>query len=66
MDQRFETMQKTMDQRFEAVDRRFEAVDRRFETMQTTMNQRFSRQTTMMTIGFLVIATLISIYQFLG
>ena len=46
---------KRMDGRFEAVDKRFEAVDK-----------RFNRQTAMMSIGFLVITTLITIYRFLG
>ena len=59
MVQRFETMQNTMDQRFGAsqqqMDRRFDASDR-----------RFNRQTAMMSIGFLVITTLITIYRFLG
>ncbi len=46
---------KRMDERFEVVDKRFEAVDK-----------RFNRQTAMMSIGFLVITTLITIYRFLG
>ncbi len=46
---------KRMDVRFEAIDRRFEAVDK-----------RFNRQTAMMSIGFLVVTTLITIYRFLG
>jgi len=46
---------KRMDERFEVIDKRFEAVDK-----------RFNRQTVMMSIGFLVITTLISVYRFLG
>lgn len=46
---------KRMDERFAVVDKRFEAVDK-----------RFNRQTAMMSIGFLVITTLITIYRFLG
>ena len=45
---------KRMDERFAAVDDRFEAIDK-----------RFNRQTAMMSIGFLVVTTLITIYQFL-
>ena len=41
MDKRFEELITTMNQRFEAVDKRFEAVDKRFEELITTMNQRF-------------------------
>ncbi len=45
VDKRFESMQRTMDQRFESMqqnmDKRFEAVDKRFESMQRTMDQRF-------------------------
>jgi hypothetical protein len=40
-DQRFESLQATMDQRFAAVDQRFVAVDQRFESLQTMMDQRF-------------------------
>ena len=73
MDQRFEAMQIQTDQRFEAVDQRFEAVDKKFESVQQQMDRRFNasdkrfnRQTAMMSIGFLVITTLITIYRFLG
>ena len=38
---RFEELRDDMNKRFEAVDRRFEAVDRRFEEMRSEMNQRF-------------------------
>ena len=55
VDKRFEAIQLQMDRRFEAVDKRFEAVDK-----------RFNRQTALMSVGFIVITTLITIYQFLG
>jgi predicted nucleic acid-binding Zn-ribbon protein len=38
---RFEALQREIAQRFEVVDRRFEAVDQRFETLLREMNQRF-------------------------
>jgi len=41
MDRRFEAMQRTMQERFEAIDKRFEEMDRRFEAMQRTMQERF-------------------------
>ncbi len=40
---------------FKRMDQRFEAVDK-----------RFNRQTAMMSIGFLVITTLITFYRFLA
>ena len=70
MDQRFITMQTSMDQRFGTMQT---SMDHRFETIQQQMNRRFdasekqfNRQTAMMSIGFLVITTLITIYRFLG
>jgi hypothetical protein len=49
MDQRFESMEasfnqrfEAVDQRFEAMDQRFEAVDQRFESMEESLNQRFN------------------------
>ncbi len=44
-----------MEDGFKRMDQRFEVVDK-----------RFNRQTAMMSIGFLVITTLITIYRFLG
>jgi len=45
MDKRFEAQQREMDKRFNAVDKRFEAVqksiDQRFESMQREMDRRF-------------------------
>ena len=70
---------RRIDERFAAVDKRFEAVDKRFEDMQALMNARFeavdkrfedvNRRFTMMfsfmTVGFTVMAILMSVYQFL-
>ena len=62
-----------MDRRFEAVDKRFEAVDKRFDDLLSGMDKRFEavdKRFTMMfsflTIGFVVVSTLITVYQFLG
>ena len=44
-----------MEEGFKRMDRRFVSIDK-----------RFNRQTAMMSIGFLVITTLITIYRFLG
>jgi len=48
-------MQHSMDKRFETVDKRFEGMNRRFDMM-----FRF------VTVGFVLLATMMSIYQFLG
>ncbi len=72
MDERFEAIEKrfeAVDKRFEAVDKRFEAVDKRFETIDKRfddMNQRFSMMFRFITIGFVILATMMSVFQFLG
>ena len=62
VDKRFEDIQNSMDKRFESVDKRFEAVDRRFDDM----NQRFSMMFRFITVGFVVLATMMSVFQFLA
>ena len=66
VDQRFEAV----DQRFEAVDKKFESVqqqmDRRFVSMERHFDKRFSMMFSFITIGFVVIATMMSVFQFLG
>ena len=68
MDKRFESMQKQMDERFTAVDKRFEsvqkqmderftAVDKRFDDM----NKKFTMMMWMMSAGFTIIATVITL-----
>ena len=70
MDQRFESMQTNMNQRFEAIqtntDKRFEASDNRFELLECQFNKRFSMMFSFITIGFVVLATMMSVFQFLG
>lgn len=70
MDQRFETMQSSMDQRFESVqqqmDQRFEASNIRFETLERHFDKRFTMMFSFITIGFVVMATMMSVFQFLG
>lgn len=66
-----------MDKRFEAMEKRFEAVDRRFEDLIHQMDKRFeyiSKQVAnsfgwtvgIMSVLFLGIGTLITIYHLLG
>ena len=66
VDKRFEVMQRSMDERFKAMqhnmDKRFEAVDKRFDDV----NRRFDMQFRFTTIGFTLLAVLMTVYQFLG
>ena len=64
---------KRMDERFESVDQRFGSTDQKFESIQKQIDQRFDasdKRFTMMfsfiTIGFVVMATMMSVFQFLG
>ncbi len=70
---RFEDMQKYMDKRFEQVDKRFEQVDKRFEDMQKYMDKRFEdvntkfkMMFTFMTLGFTILATMMTVFKFLA
>jgi len=51
-----------VDKRFEQMDKRFEQVDKRFESI----DSRFNRLTGLISLGFLVITVLITVFQFLG
>jgi len=76
MDERFEAVDKrfeAVDKRFEAVDKRFiaedkrfETVDKRFETLERHFDKRFTMMFSFITIGFVVMATMMSVFQFLG
>lgn len=58
MEKRFEQV----DKRFEQIDKRFEQVDKRFEQVDVRFKQMFAYFTT----SFIIIAALMSLYQFLG
>ena len=62
IDTRIEEGFKRMDERFVAVDKRFEAVDKRFDDI----NKRFTMLFSFMSLGFVLLATLMSVYQFLS
>ena len=65
MEQRFEQIDKRfeqIDKRFEQVDKRFEQIDKRFESFES----RFNRITTLITVGFVVLGTLITVFKFVG
>ncbi len=53
---------EAVDKRFEAVDKRFEAVDKRFEDM----HKRFNGMQWMVGGGVVLLATMMSLYQFFG
>ena len=48
------------------MDERFEASDIRFETLERHFNKRFAMMFSFITIGFVVMATMMSVFQFLG
>ena len=77
MDKRFEDMQQSMETRFEAVDKRFEDMQQttatRFEDMQRNtdkrfedMHKRFNGMQWMVGGGVVLLATMMSLFQFLG
>ena len=50
----------------EMVDKRFERMDQRFERMEEKFEGKFARIYTFLGIGFTVLVTLITIFQFMG
>ena len=61
VDKRFEAVDKRFDDMLSLMDRRFEAVDKRFDDM----NKRFTMMFSFITVGFVVVSTLVTLYQFL-
>lgn len=73
MDKRFEDMHRKMETRFQAVDKRFETVDKRFEDMHRytdkrfeDMHKRFNGMQWMVGGGVVLLATMMSLFQFFG
>ena len=71
VDKRFEEMNQQFEKRFEQIDKRFEdmnhQLDKRFEQVDKRfedMNHRFNTLTWMIGVGFVVIATLMSLFAF--
>ena len=71
VDKRFEDVQVQMDRRFTAADKRFEdmhvQIDRRFTAADKRfddLNSRFSSQFKFFTLGFTILAILMSLYNF--
>ena len=61
MEQRFEAMDKRFEDMYRYMDKRFEAVDKRFEDMKHYFNRLFW----MVSAGFTTIVILMSLYKFL-
>ena len=77
VDKRFEELHRTMETRFEAVDKRFEDMQQstatRFEDMQRNtdkrfedMHKRFNGMQWMVGGGIVLLATMMSLFQFFG
>ena len=72
MDKRFEDVNlrfEDVNKRFEDVNRRFEDVNSRFDDVNQRfedVNKRFSMMTSFMSIGFVTLGVLVTLYQFLG
>jgi ABC-type phosphate transport system auxiliary subunit len=69
VDTRFEEMRSDTNQRFadmrSDMEKRFAQVDKRFEETRSDMNQRFSMMMRFMSIGFVALALLMSVYEFI-
>ncbi len=71
MDKRFEQIDKRfeqVDKRFEQVDKRFEQIDKRFEQVDKRfedVNSKFKMMFTFMTLGFTILATMMTMFKFL-
>ena len=66
VDRRFEDMHTSMNTRFASADKRFASVDKRFEDLISNMNKRFAETRWMMGGVVVLLATMMSLYQFLG
>ncbi len=66
VDKRFEEMQNFMDKRFEQIDKRFEQVDKRFEDMQKYMDSKFKMLLSFMSLGFTILAAMMTIFKFVN
>ena len=62
MHEGFAELRQEMEVRFEKVDERFEKIDERFERMEHRISMIF----TFLGVGFTVLATLITLFQFMG
>ena len=66
IDGRFNQIITEMREDFKRMDERFVAADKRSETLERHFDKRFSMMFSFITIGFVVMATMMSVFQFLG
>ncbi len=66
IDGRFKQMITEVREGFKQMDERFEASNIRFETLERHFDKRFAMMFSFITIGFVVMATMMSVFQFLG
>ena len=69
VDKRFEDINKRFEEvnkRFEDVNKRFEDINKRFEDMLHYVDRRFNQLTWLISTMFALLATLITVFRFLG
>ena len=66
MDKRFEDIHRTMETRFQAVDKRFEDMHRHTDKRFEDMHKRFNGMQWMVGGGVVLLATMMSLFQFFG
>lgn len=65
VEKELKAQRELMQQGFDQMEKRFAQVDKRFEEMRSDMNQRFSMMMRFMSIGFVALALLMSVYEFI-
>lgn len=66
MDQRFEALQVQLDKRFEQMDKRFESMQIQMDQRFDDMNKRFNSTQWLIGLGFIMLGTLMSVFQIFG
>ena len=66
LEARFDSFETRFEEYMRHVDQRFEQIDKRFDDLIHYVDKRFSVQQWMIGVGFLVITTLMTVYQFLA
>ena len=66
IDKRFEAVDKRFEDLYRYLNARFEMMDKRFEDLVHYVDRRFTQLTWLISTMFVVLATLITIFRFLG
>ncbi len=66
LSQNVELIVLQMKEGFKRMDKRFEAMQQQMDKRFESIDKRFNRMTVLMSIGFVVVTTLITVYRFLG